>query len=351
MAPRRNYNKIPVIDRTRLRESFNRGEAFLQLVNILEINRTTAYSIVNTDQGKERGGNRQTKVDYEMKTAIADYLESNPLLTLNEINFRLGTNLPQKPAISIKTLSRSIDGLAYTLKLNRDSPAQRNATETLAARKQYAEWILSAVAVGAEKIYVVDFGVNIHTKRSFGRALRGETAIRVTSIQSGRNVSVCAAISAEHGLIYFEIFQGSVNSEKFRNFLQIVSGNIITEFGYQYNAHLIFDNAPSHRNVEYASGLISIKRLPKYSPFLNPIEIVFSSWKAAVKKVLASEQYLFINIPETQLQGRSLILYRFEMSKKIIEDQAVVIDTAKCKEWHNSAMTFIPRCIVEAEIL
>ena len=183
---------------------------------------------MNRDQDKERVGNRQTKVDDEMKTAIADYLESNPLLTLIEINFRLRANLPQKSTISIKTLSRSIDGLAYTLKLNRDSPAQRNAPETLAARKQYAEWILSADAVGAEKIYVNEFGVNIHTKRSFGRALGGERAIRVTSTQSGQNVSVYAAISAEHGLIYFEIFQGSVNFEKFRNFLQIVSGNIIT---------------------------------------------------------------------------------------------------------------------------
>ena len=47
MAPRRNYNKIPVIDKTRLWESFNRGEDFLQLAKSLGINRTTAYSIVN----------------------------------------------------------------------------------------------------------------------------------------------------------------------------------------------------------------------------------------------------------------------------------------------------------------
>ena len=179
MAPRRNYKKIPVIDKVRLRESFNRGEDFLELAKILGINRTTAYSIVNRDQDKERGGNRQTKVDDEMKTAIADYLESNPLLTLNEVNFRFRANLPQKQTISIKILSRSIDGLAYTLKQNRESPAQRNAPETLAAWKQYAEWILSADAVGAEKIYVDEFGVNILTKRSFGRALRRERAIRV----------------------------------------------------------------------------------------------------------------------------------------------------------------------------
>ena len=95
MAPRRNYNKIPVIDKTRLRESFNRGEDFPQLAKILGINRTTAYSIVNRDQDKERSGKRQTKVDDDMKTAIADYLESNPLLTSNEINFRLRANLPQ----------------------------------------------------------------------------------------------------------------------------------------------------------------------------------------------------------------------------------------------------------------
>ena len=46
MAPRRNYNKISVIDKTRLRESFNRGEDFLQHAKILGIIRTTAYLIV-----------------------------------------------------------------------------------------------------------------------------------------------------------------------------------------------------------------------------------------------------------------------------------------------------------------
>ena len=80
MAPRRNYNKIPVIDKTRLRESFKR-EDFLQLAIFLGINRITAYLIVNRDQDEERGGNRQTKVDDEIKTAIPDYLESYPLLT------------------------------------------------------------------------------------------------------------------------------------------------------------------------------------------------------------------------------------------------------------------------------
>ena len=73
--------------------------------------------------------------------------------------------------------------------------------------------------------------------------------------------------------------------------------------------------------------------------------------KVDEKRELGSKRNLFTNMPETQLQGRSLKLYRFEMVKKIIEDQAVVIDTAKCKEWHNNALTFIPRCIVEAEIL
>ena len=57
MAPRRNYNKIPGIDKTRLRELFNRGEDFLQLAKILGINRTTAYSIVIRDHDMERGGN------------------------------------------------------------------------------------------------------------------------------------------------------------------------------------------------------------------------------------------------------------------------------------------------------
>ncbi|KAH7976470.1 hypothetical protein HPB52_014430 [Rhipicephalus sanguineus] len=51
-------------------------------------------------------------------------------------------------------------------------------------------------------------------------------------------------------------------------------------------AVFLFDNAPAHRRAEQAALAASertVKRLPPYSPFFNPIEELFSKLKAGVK--------------------------------------------------------------------
>ena len=57
-----------------------------------------------------------------------------------------------------------------------------------------------------------------------------------------------------------------MKKDLFVNYLEAVSANVIAEFGSTVSAHLIFDNAASHRNVEEATaiGTLPTKRLPKY---------------------------------------------------------------------------------------
>ncbi|KAH7948851.1 hypothetical protein HPB49_002796 [Dermacentor silvarum] len=58
-------------------------------------------------------------------------------------------------------------------------------------------------------------------------------------------------------------------------------------------AVFLFDNAPAHRRAEavvLATSEHSMKRLPPCSPFFNPIEEVFSKFKAGVKTFLAERQ-------------------------------------------------------------
>ena len=44
--PRQRYQKISILDKERLRNAYFNGEDFLDIARILNINRTTAYSIV-----------------------------------------------------------------------------------------------------------------------------------------------------------------------------------------------------------------------------------------------------------------------------------------------------------------
>ena len=74
--------------------------------------------------------------------------------------------------------------------------------------------------------------------------------------QPDRNETLCAAITALHGKVSLELSRGGTKSVFFyREFLQAVSANIITEHGANNQAYLIFDNAPSHRNIEEEEAL------------------------------------------------------------------------------------------------
>ena len=61
--------------------------------------------------------------------------------------------------------------------------------------------------VNACKIYVDEFGMNIHTKRNQARSVSGTRAYHTVSGQRGQNVTVCLGLTAEHGIVYYEIFQ------------------------------------------------------------------------------------------------------------------------------------------------
>ena len=75
----------------------------------------------------------------------------------------------QKPEISLKTLSNCLEGMAYTLKLSRDVPSDRNRKDVKTNRQNYADWLMNEEVVTSLKVFVDEFGVNIHTKRCFGR--------------------------------------------------------------------------------------------------------------------------------------------------------------------------------------
>ena len=167
--PRTNQ-RIPNIDRARLLAAHTNGEDFLETARLLGIKRSTAYSIIRSGRPAKlpTGGARQAhiKVDQEICNFVAELLESNALLTLLEINHRIRTRFPHKREFSKSTLSKKLDGLLFTTKLVRDVPAERNRSDVIQARIEYATWWCSPAVINANKIYVDEMGFNIWTRRS-----------------------------------------------------------------------------------------------------------------------------------------------------------------------------------------
>ena len=103
------------------------------------------------------------------------------------------------------------------------------------------------------------------------------------------------------------------------------------EHGSNPDVHMLFDNAPSHRNLDDSlySHTLPMRRTPKYSPMLNPIECAFSSWKAELKN-LSANQDIFIN-PDGQGRGEAtLSAFRFNQLKALIDESSRTITADKC---------------------
>ncbi|KAG0434162.1 hypothetical protein DMUE_5275 [Dictyocoela muelleri] len=132
-------------------------------------------------------------------------------------------------------------------------------------------------------------------RRSSGRSLVGSRATAIVKNIKSININLCAAIS-KCGIIHHKLSITVYNINSFFVFLtEIIT--ILTEKGIT-NAVFIMDNVSFYKS-EIIKKLINDSGhrylyLPAYSPFLNPIENLFSQWKDIVKRSnINNEEDLF----------------------------------------------------------
>ena len=161
---------------------------------------------------------------------------------------------------------------------------------------------------------------NLHRRVWMQYPKTGERAYRTVSGQKGPNITVCVAVSADQGLEHFEIITGGMTKAKFIIFRQFVSGNFFLDSGLTSDGYCIFDNALLHSNVENEEipGLLSIKRLPKYSPMLTMVENAISARKQGIKRSLSIRMHEFTKPAPAFVAGRTLTQYRIYKKSEII---------------------------------
>ena len=205
MAP--VYSKINIDDKRRIYESYVGGEDYIDAARQLNVKRTTAYNIVKRAEQnhgeiiRPRGGQRQAKVTDTMRAVVRAVVEDHPDFTIRNINRELRSRLPQSPAVSQTTISGILDGLLITTKELEDAPAERNSDRTKQQRHAFATCPMHEVQE-TEFIFIDEAGINIWTKRTRDRAMRGRRAARVVQGRRGPNLTMTFAVSNVGGLIY-----------------------------------------------------------------------------------------------------------------------------------------------------
>ena len=268
------------------------------------------------------------------------------------MNNALRRLLPNKPVISISTLARTLDGMFMTIKLAEDIPGGRNEQRVLDQRVEYAQWFLRAGVVG-HCIYIDECGYNIWTRRTYGRAPRGEPVRRVVNNQRGRNCNITFAISNEIGLIHHSVRLATTTLESFQQFIQDTCDAAVQILPADEPIHLIYDNARPHINAHVPEDFnnIFIRRTPPYSPFLNPVEVAHSAFKAAVTRTLSLPQWQARvgDVAAAREAGVNLQAWRARCLQEVAEENIDVITPDKCARWYNHAQTYLTRCIARQE--
>lgn len=287
-------------DRKRIIDAYKIGDDYLKTAVMLKIKRTTALMIIKRylktgDFMPDKvGGYKKSILNNEQILYIQEILDENCTVSLKIIQQKIFTRFSLLPSIS--TISRYISSFYYTLKRLQVVSDRRNDEQSIQARFDYARQFIDMEANNdlSRIIFVDEVGFCVSMRPSRGRAMVGATPTLIVRSIKTRNLSVCSAMNHAK-LLYHRVQDSAYNSVSFSSFLEA----LIDELANQNinNPILIVDNVPFHKNVHVKETIIrkqaSIIFLPPHSPFLNPIENLFSKWKNSVKMSLPrNEQHL-----------------------------------------------------------
>lgn len=351
MAQRGAYAKTSVTDRQRLIAAFNRDEDWVVLARQLGIKRQTAQSIISTfnDTGRiatlPRGGNRESMLQGNTLDDLLNWVSEHPTATLGQMRDYLETMYPDMAIPHSTTISRCLDGQLITLKLLRTNVFEWNTDVTKAARYEYVSWMLNE-GVQQNLIFMDEFGVNLWTARTQGRAVRGERAVRIANGQRGRNLTICLAISPQWGLVHATTVVGGFRNTNFHDFVSELEEIVDEPFT------LVLDGARAHGNIPGMQQGHTCQFLPPYSPFLNPTERAGSCLKAAMKRVLPLPEYQteIANTEGAAAAGLTLHAWRLAILRKVVTDCLPEITLQKCVRWNNCTASYYQRCLIYEDI-
>lgn len=224
-----------------------------------------------------REGPRRVMNDVHIKFVLA-ILAHSPDLYLEEIRdelwYRHNVNVP------LSTLDYNLKELDITTK----SLSKRAIEQTLDKRVSYL--VEAGVELAERFVFVDESAVNmLTTYRSRGRAKRGERAYKITHFVRGDRYSVLPALSLG-GLLWIGTTLGSFNGPLFIQFLDGLLAHMNP--WPEKNSVLVMDNCAIHHipgvKERCEQRGVRLIYLPPYSPDLNPIEEMFSSFKAYIRR-------------------------------------------------------------------
>ncbi|XP_060762799.1 uncharacterized protein LOC132872186 [Neoarius graeffei] len=260
------------------------------------LSRFTVAAIIRTFRNENRverqqhHGGRGRIFSQEQETAIVNMFLANNAIRIREIQNHILEDITifnNIDAVSLSTTHQVLQRNQLWMKQLYRVPFERNCGRVKNLRRDYVERILEMDAhpILHEYIYVDEVGFNLTKSRRRGRNIIGQRAIVNVPGQRGGNVTMCAALT-QNGVLHHHATLGPYNTGHILTFLDNIHDILAPkeENPEQARFVVIWDNVSFHRSQLVQNWFVnhphfSVVNLPPYSPFLNPIEEFFSTWR------------------------------------------------------------------------
>lgn len=309
------------------------------IANIMDLNIQTVSRIVQKylkdgevqDNSHKKGGPHTKKLNEEQLQIVKNWVDEDCSLSLKTITEKCLAEFGVR--ICISTARNYLTGFNYTLKRIKLLPERRNTPQTIEVRKQYAlrfiEW--QAEMNDSNFMFLDEVGFNVSMRSKRGWSASGKPATQVVPSIRSRNITICCTIS-RNGIVTYEYADGAFNQHLFLNYLDKLKQDFAT-----HNISepiIIMDNVAFHKTgiikTFAEENNIRLEYLPPYSPFLNPIENMFSKWKEIVGRAKPQN--------ETELM-------------QAIKDGANLITKEDCDGYYRNMLRYVRKCCNGEEII
>lgn len=290
----------------------------------------SAYNIKGQTSRLYSGGDHSSKLNANVKAKIRQWVDENATITLKNLKAKVFENFSLN--VSTTTIYRTIKNFHYSLKKITIVPERRNFQSTIETRHNYAlEFNKVNLENGGEQfVFIDEAGFNVSMRTKSGRSAVGTSAyVSVPAIRT-KNISIIASMT-NNGMVDYKVNDRPVNGDDFKSYLNNLNLKCLQKG--MLTPVFVMDNARIHHYKGLKELIDELKLnvlyLPPYSPFLNPIENVFSKWKSYVCGGNATNG---------------------EMLMELINGGFLEITSSDCNGYFRKMTRYIVRCLDNEEI-
>ncbi|XP_049292942.1 uncharacterized protein LOC125768820 isoform X2 [Anopheles funestus] len=323
-------------DRKRIVIAYENGSPVAAIAETLNINRSTVYNVLRKYnetmkiEADKRGKVMEKKITPAIHDQIIAWIDEDCTISLYVLTSRILEKFNVRVCRS--TVAKEIGEFNYSLKTLYLDPEKRNDANALLARKEYAIAfsVLPSTVPDNGIVFVDEVGFRVSMRVMRERLLVGTKAVKVVPQIRTRNIYVVCAMNRT-GIVHYMTSNHAIDRHFFVTFINELKQKL-REISIP-RAVVIMDNVAFHKCTEvkqlFKKGDGRAMYLPPYSPFLNPIENVFSNWKNFCKRAN----------PQCEDDVMSAITNGWSL-----------ITATDCKNYFQHMWNYIPRCLREEAI-